>query len=110
MDIEFASSKLQKVLGDEKKLQQNYGDRAKPIKLRLVLLIQAECLADVPHTPPPRRHMLSEDRKGQFAVDLKHPWRLVFEPANDPLPLMDDGSIDLTRVTKLRIIEITDYH
>ncbi len=110
MDIEFASSKLQKVLEDEKKLQRNYGERAKPIKLRLALLMQAECLADVPHTPPPRRHMLSEDRQGQFAVDLKHPWRLIFEPADEPLPLLDDGSIDLSRVTKVRIIEITDYH
>ena len=67
-------------------------------------------LGDVSHVPPPRRHKLSGTREGQYAVDLKHPWRLVFEPANDPLPVNNDGSLDLAAVTKVRILEVTDYH
>ena len=47
---------------------------------------------------------------GQFAVDLKHPHRLIFEIANNPIAKKGDGGVDLTKVTKVRIIEIGDYH
>ena len=52
-------------------------------------------------------------RKGQvFTVDVDELTGryLVFEPANDPLPVNDDGSLDLGAVTKVRILEVTDYH
>lgn len=110
MELEFASDALRKRLEDDKAMLKAYGERAKPLRLRLTLLRQAVCLADVPHTPPPRRHKLSGTREGQFAVDLKHPWRLIFEPANDPLPRLDDGSLDLAAVTKVKILDVTDYH
>lgn len=35
--------------------------------------------------------------------------RLVFEPADDPVPLTD-GHIDWPRVTKVRVTFIGDYH
>lgn len=110
MELEFASASLRKRMEDEKAMSKAYGERAKPLRLRLALLRQAANLADVPHVPPPRRHRLAGDRDGQYAVDLKQPWRLVFEPANDPLPLLEDGSVDLAAVTRVRILEVTDYH
>jgi len=110
MELDFATSALRKRMEDERAMSKAYGERAKPLKLRLVLLRQAKCLADVPHTPPPRRHRLTGDREGQYAVDLKQPWRLVLEPANDPLPLLEDGGLDLSAVTKIRIIDVIDYH
>ena len=110
MELLFASEALRKRMEDEKAMAKAYGDRTKPLKLRLALLSQAVSLADIPHTPPPRRHRLGGTREGQYAVDLRHPWRLIFEPANDPLPLLDDGGLDLSAVTKVRILEVTDYH
>lgn len=110
MELEFASEALRKRMEDEKAMSRVYGERAKLLKLRLALLRQAANLADVPHVPPPRRHKLSGTREGQYAVDLKHPWRLLFEPGNDPLPVRDDGGLDLAAVTKVRILEVTDYH
>lgn len=110
MELEFASRALRKQMEDEKVMSRTYGERAKPLRLRLALLREAANLSDVPHTPPPRRHKLTGDRDGQFAVDLRHPWRLIFEPANDPAPLLDDGSVDLTAVTRVRILEVSDYH
>lgn len=110
MELEFASVALRKRMEDSKAMSKAFGERATPLKLRLALLRQAANLGDVPHLPPPRRHKLSGTRDGQYAVDLKHPWRLVFEPANNPLPFKDDGSLDLAAVTKVRILEVTDYH
>lgn len=64
----------------------------------------------VPIVPPERRHQLIGRREGQYAVDLVHPHRLVFEPANEPLPQTEDGGIDVKRVTAIMILDVVDYH
>lgn len=78
--------------------------------MRLAALRSAQTLAMVPATPPERRHLLSGGRRGQYAVDLVHPYRLVFEPAHDPVPRTTDGGIDIDRVTAITIMEVVDYH
>lgn len=55
-------------------------------------------------------HPLAADRKGQWAVSLWGQFRLVFVPDHDPMPLLDDGGIDTTLVTKILITEVVDYH
>jgi proteic killer suppression protein len=55
-------------------------------------------------------HPLKGDRDGEFALDLAGGRRLVFAPANDPLPRNTDGSIDWSRVTIVSIEYIGDYH
>lgn len=59
---------------------------------------------------PGNCHQLHADRAGQFAVHLCGQVRLVFAPANNPLPTASDGGIDRTRVTKIEIKEVVDYH
>ncbi len=59
---------------------------------------------------PPRCHELGGDRVGQFSVDLDHPYRLLFIPADEPVPYREDGGIDLERVKEIEIIEIADTH
>jgi len=78
--------------------------------MRLTVLEAAESLNDVPTAPPTRRHPLQGNRKGCFAVDLKHPFRIVLKPAQHPIPKRDDGGIDLFAVTAIEIIDIEDYH
>ena len=46
----------------------------------------------------------------QFSVKLFRGKRLVFEVDHAEVPRKDDGGIDLTKVTAVRIIEIVDYH
>jgi len=60
--------------------------------------------------PAARCHELTADRKGQISVDLQHPYRLLFIPANVPLPRKPDGGLDWSAVTEIEIIEITDTH
>ena len=96
MDISFSDKKLQKVVNDDRKLVRKYGPkRANLIKRRLDALRAAETLEDVRHVPG-RFHELTGDRKGQWACDLDHPYRLIFVPHEDPIPTDKDGKISPT--------------
>lgn len=110
MDISFANNRLKKQMENARAMDKAYGERAKPLRRRLQVLASAACLADVPAHPPDRRHLLTGNRAGQFAVMLTGNWRLVFEPDHDPLPVLSDGGIDIGAVTAICIIEVTDYH
>jgi len=101
---------MEKLFNSEKDMIRKYGPQAKKIKLRMAVLRAAANPAQVPKSPPDRCHELSVSRPGQFAVDLIHPYRLIFEPANDPVPRKADGGIDLVMVTKIRILSVEDYH
>jgi proteic killer suppression protein len=111
MEIYFKSKSLQKACNSATASQKRWGlEIAKKLWQRLSELRAADCLADISHLPPARCHELTGRRKGCFAVDLKHPYRLVFRPLHDPVPLKDDGSIDRERVTAILIIGVEDYH
>ena len=76
---------------------------------RTAELMAAESLADLRNAPG-RVHALTGDRSGQFALRLSGRHRLVFEPANDPVPRLTDGGIDLAKVTAVLVTEVVDYH
>jgi proteic killer suppression protein len=113
MDINFHTGSLEKLVNSQKKLTREFGSKvARAIMMRMATLKAAPCLEQVPHTPPERRHQLTGNRKGQFAVDANKASgvRVVFKPNHNPLPTMDDGGIDLSQVTKIVILEVDDYH
>ncbi len=111
MDIAFSTRKLARTFNSGSALAKEYGDRmARTIQIRLAVLRNARTLALVPTSPPDRRHLLTGRRSGQYAVDLVHPFRLVFEPNHDPFPRTEDGGIDINQVTAITITEVVDYH
>ncbi|MDZ7759076.1 MAG: hypothetical protein U5L00_02310 [Desulfovermiculus sp.] len=55
-------------------------------------------------------HELKGDRKGELAVDLDHPFRLIFSIPQNPYPTKADGGLDWHQVTTIQIEEIEDYH
>ena len=111
MEILFKTSKLRKTLSSESLLVREFGkENARVIMHRMVLLDAADCLADIPVKRPTRRHALSGKRKGQYAIDAKYPFRIVLEPADEPVPIRDDGSVDPERVASIRILRVEDYH
>lgn len=69
----------------------------------------AETLADMRYLPG-RCHELRADRSGQLALTLDGAYRLVFEPANEPVPRLPEGNLDWAEVTAIRILEVVDYH
>ena len=111
MRIFFKSRKLQKVCSARREMEKVYG-RVMATKLgqRLAELGAAASLADMSHLPPARCHELSGDRKGQFSADLEHPYRLLFVPAEAPVPRNAQGGIDLQAVKEVLIIDIVDTH
>ncbi len=111
MEIHFVSRKMQKLCNSAKQMRAKLGSRnADKLKQRLAELAAAESLDDVSRLPPARCHELGQDRKGQLAVDLVHPKRLIFRPDHDPLPTREDDGLDWKQVTRILVIEMVDYH
>lgn len=80
------------------------------LRTRLDELDAADTLEQMRHIPQANCHELSQNRKGQIAVNLAHPYRLIFRPGNDPIPTKSDGGLDWTKVNVIEVSEISDYH
>jgi proteic killer suppression protein len=108
MDIEFSSPDLQALCEQQRLMTKQLGDIcSRKLRTRLADLRAADNVAELTSGRP---HPLKRDRTGQFALDLHGGKRLVFEPANNPIPTRDDDSIAWDLVTKARIVFIGDYH
>lgn len=110
MEILFDDKRLNKIVNDMKSLRKAYGQiNAKLIRRRLDDLRAAKTLEDVKHLPG-KYHELGENRKGQFGVHIEEPYRLIFAPNQNPLPVKENGALCWSSITCIRVIEITDYH
>ncbi len=110
MHIEFASNKLKRQMGSAAAMQKAYGDRAKRLMMRLGVIKNATCLADVPTDPPPRCHPLKGDYLGSYAVDISGNWRLIFEPIVASNGDAETSEPNPSEVTAIRILDVIDYH
>ena len=110
MEIRFQSRKLAKEANDLGLLRKTHGEnRAKRIRLRLDAL-RAACVLEDLRNMPGRLHELSEDRAGQFSLDLDGPYRLIFVPDHNPVPRKADGGMDWNQITAVLVLEIEDTH
>jgi len=116
LDISFISRKLEKEFNEWARLVKVYGTkRADKIRKRMTELKAAESLYDLwpPKSGPSRCHELAEGkRKGKYhlSVDLDHPYRLIFIPSHDPIPVHDDGGLDWSKVTAVIILGAENTH
>ncbi len=112
MEIIFGTTRLKKLLESEKELVRKYGTKEANALMRCLTHLEgAERLCDVPTMPPTSLHPLDKDRKGQFAVGhKKRKNRIVFVPDHNPLPTINDEKLDKKKVTKIKILEVKDYH
>ncbi|HOW55707.1 MAG TPA: type II toxin-antitoxin system RelE/ParE family toxin [Syntrophorhabdaceae bacterium] len=112
MIIYFRTRQLERIGSQEREMVKQLGTKqAGKLRQRLMELRAAEVLSDISHLPPARCHQLSSGKDaGTFSVDLNDQYRLLFIPADDPIPLCDDGGIDTTKVREIEIIEIRDTH
>jgi len=110
MRIYFGTKKLKKICENYKKASIKWGpENAKKLFQRLAQIEAAEILADLKKIPDARCHELKGNRKGQFAVDLKHPKRLIFLPCDVSGEEFTDIQSD-EMVKAVIIKEVTDYH
>lgn len=108
MEIRFKDKQLRELCEKKAVAAKKLGDiGARKLQTRLADIAAAARVTDLIAGNP---HPLKGDRLGQFALDLAGGWRLVFAPANEPIPRRDDASIDWSAVTIVCIEYIGDYH
>lgn len=108
MEIRFKDKQLRQICEKVSIATKKLGDvGARKLRTRLADLEAAGHVGELVAGNP---HPLSGDRAGQFALNLSGGWRLVFAPANDPIPRHGDLSIDWSAVTIVCIEFIGDYH
>lgn len=111
MDVYFRKSKMQKHSQTIADAQREWGTiRGILVRRRLDELAAASNLEMMKKLPGAKCHELTGNLKGKLAVNLDQPYRLIFEPANDPVPRKADGGLDWTQVTEINITDILDYH
>ena len=99
MQILYNSKKIEKICSDASKAEKKYGF-AMTIKLfqRLDQIQAVTTIDELIQYKIGRCHLLVGKRKGQYAMDLEQPYRLVF-------------TVDKTNNVHIaNIIEIVDYH
>lgn len=112
MLLYFSDRKLKRSIENNTERKKRFGiEMANKIDLRMEALLAAKNLADFlpPFSGPERCHELNGILKGVFSVDLKHPYRLLFQPIEDQrkekYDLQDWGKID-----EVTIVGIKDTH
>ncbi len=110
LQITFNNKKLEKYANDTKLAIGKLGKkRANKLKQRLDDLRAIEVLEDVRDLPG-RHHELTSNRKGQWACDLDNPYRLIYQPEENPIPENENGQYEWSKIKNVRIMEIIDYH
>ncbi len=98
MNVTYKTNRIQKICTVSQIAEKKYGlEMAKKISLRIQQIKAAVSVEMMIEYNIGRCHPLVNNRKGQYAVDLVHPYRLVFEKQGE-----------LTQIA--HIIEIVDYH
>ena len=110
MNIAFKTKKLQKILTEPGEIKKAYGTMSKRIAQRMDQLQAAPNLATLQSIPALECHLLSGDRKGEWAISISGNYRMIFEIDQDPIPKKDDGTTDSILITDIHILETTDYH
>lgn len=110
MIILFEDPDFRDECNNDKLLKRRQGDlRARKIRQRLDNLRAANNLSAMKSLPG-RCHELKGDHHGLLSLDLDHPWRLIFEPADAPPALKGDGGMDWENVRAVKILRIEDTH
>ena len=98
MVIHYKNKKIREICIDSKVATKKYGNgMAHKIQQRMQEIDSADSVEMMIQFKIGRCHPLHNDREGQYAVDLIHPHRLVFEEENNIINVV-------------RILEIVDYH
>ena len=110
MEILFRDKRLENITKSDVEMLKRFGKiRAKKIKQRLDQLRYANILEDVRFLSG-NYHELKNNRKGQWACDLDHPYRLIFTAAENPIPINRQGQYKWIEIICIEIIEIINYH
>jgi len=108
--LSYKNNKLEQSLTEDKNIIKSYGALAKKIKLRIEQIKAADDLSIVAKIPVLRLHPYKGDRLGEWSIDIQENWRICFEIDQDPIPTLDDGGVNLNKVTTIKILSVEDPH
>ena len=98
MKISYKNKKIQRICTDAKVSDRAYGNEmSEKIQMRIDEIRASDTVEEMIRFRIGRCHALTNNRKGQYAVDLVHPYRLVFEKYGNEIQIA-------------HIMEIVDYH
>lgn len=98
IDVSYRTSQLRKVCENAEVATKKYGaEMAEKIHMRIDQIRAADSVEELVQFRIGRCHPLQGNRKGQYAMDLTHPYRLILEKKNGKLIAVE-------------ILEIVDYH
>jgi plasmid maintenance system killer protein len=110
VDVMFESAITAADYNSEKRLVRLHNkQRAKLIRRRLDELLAAPTL-DIMRQLGGRCHELKGNLVLHLSIDLDGPYRLIFYPTHNPVPLKPDGGLDWKNVTTITIKGVTDTH
>ena len=99
MQITYKSKKLKLVCTNASAAIKEYGSvMAQKIHTRIDQISAATSIEELLQFKIGRCHALSHNRKGQYAMDLEHPYRLIFK-------VDKYGNLQVAKIE-----EILDYH
>ncbi len=111
MLILFKDDRLRRDCSQSRWMIRAFGERcARALRRRLAQLMASECLEHMRFAFHRRCHELRANHRGKISVDLDGGRRLLLEPANDPVPTHDDGSLDWSKVTAVRVMAVENTH
>lgn len=110
MDIYYGNNKLKKQLSSASEIKKAFGANAKRVIARMDDIAASPNLAVLMKIPAANCHPLKGNRTGEWALDISANHRMIFIIANDPIPMLDDLSVDTIMVTDISVCEIGDYH
>ena len=98
MQIKYKNKSIEKVCTNASEAKKKHGSyMAEKIHQRIDELQAADSVEMMIQFRIGRCHQLTGERKMQYAVDLVHPYRLVFEKEGNEIQIA-------------KIMEIVDYH
>ena len=98
MEITYKNKSIMKVCTNASYAERKYGsEMAERIHQRIDEINASETVEEMIQCHIGRCHYLTGNRKGQYAMDLIHPQRLIFEKRGNEIQIVN-------------VLEITDYH
>ena len=98
MDITYKNKKIEKICTNAQVAEKSYGkEMSEKIQMRIDQISASETVEMLIAFHIGRCHPLTNNRKGQYAMDLVHPYRLIFKKNGDKIQIA-------------HIMEIVDYH
>lgn len=98
MQITYKNKKIEKICTNASEAVKKHGsEMAEKIHQRIDEISAVDSVEDMIQYRIGRCHLLNGNRIGQYAVDLIHPYRLVFEKRGKQIQIAN-------------IMEIVDYH